>query len=361
MRLTLFAALAVTTAVALQAPPGQAADFSPHVKQVLETYIRPATAAFAETAAALPPAADALCAAPSDQTREAFSASYTRTLEALGKVTFLRFGPLISEHRLERLAFLPDARNIAQRQIRKALAEHDGTLGDPAALADKSVALQGLTALQLIAFDSGSNLTLGEGGDKETLCAYASAITRNVAGMAEEIATEWQDPKGFSTLLLTADAGNDQFHSSKEAIETIFNAMVTGLIVVKDQELLPALGTGKDKAKPNKLPFSRSGNASAYMAAELEGIRDAMNAAKFEPSLGSDAAWIPGSLNFEFGNAAQTLRSLEGPLRQTMDTDGTYDKLNLVAIQVNSLRDTMALNLAGGLGLSGGFNALDGD
>ncbi|MBD8891700.1 imelysin family protein [Roseibium litorale] len=361
MRLTLFAALAVTTAVALQAPPGQAADFSPHVKRVLETYIRPATTAFAETSAALPAATDALCAAPSDQTREAFSSSYTKTLEALGHVTFLRFGPLIQDHRLERLAFLPDARNIAQRQIRKALADNDGTLGDPATLAGKSVALQGLTALQLIAYDSDSNLTLGEGGGKAELCVYAGAIASNVTSIAGAIASEWKDPDGFSKQFLTAGPDNPQFRSSKEAIETIFNSMVTGLIVIKDQELLPALGTDKDNAKPNKLPFSRSGNATAYIAAELEGIRDAMNAAKLEPDLDSDAEWIPGSLNFEFGNAANNLRSLNGPLRQTMEEGGTYDKLNLVAIQVNSLRDTMALNLAGGLGLSGGFNALDGD
>ncbi|MEP3670267.1 MAG: hypothetical protein ABJN42_26455, partial [Roseibium sp.] len=115
------------------------------------------------------------------------------------------------------------------------------------------------------------------------------------------------------------------------------------------------------KAKAHRLPFSRSGDGRAYLIAELQGIETALRAAHFEQNLDEEFLWIPDSIHFEFANGIANLESLDAPIRQSLKNEKTYQKLTLLVITMNSLRDTIALELAGALGLSGGFNALDGD
>jgi len=251
---------------------------------------------------------------------------------------------------------------VTTRQIRRIRAKKDPSVLNTGSLKDKSVAVQGLTALQFIAFSKDGTVRLGQpDDDKEFICGYAQAIAGNVANIAAALAGEWADPEGYSRLLLTAGADNERFHSSKEAIETVFNALVTGLIIVRDQDLLPALGSSRDGAKPNRFPFSRSGNAVPFMSGELAGIQDAVQSMELEELTPDEFEWIFGAASFEFRNAQGYLSELQPPLRKTFGDGESYGQVTILAITIKSIRDTLALELAGALGLAGGFNALDGD
>ncbi len=357
MRFLIYAAC-----LCIMAGPATAQDFSANIKNSIEDYIRPAAEGFAGTTDELAPVIDTVCRDATAETRAAFASQYAEAVAAFARISFLRYGPLLEEDRLNRLAFMPDPRGIAQRQIRKILAQKDVTATDAVALKDKSVAVQGLTALQLIAFDKDGRVVLGEPGKlREFICGYAKAIAVNVAQVAGEVAAAWEDPDGYSSDLLMPGTRNDHVRTSKDAIEVIFNALVTGLIIAKDQDVLPALGKGPDSAKANRVPFSRSGNGLAYLGAELKGIEEALRAADFEPLLSEDYAWIPDSIYFEFGNAQTLLAGIAPPIRQSLEDGDNYQRLKVLTLTVNSLRDTMAGELAGALSLSGGFNALDGD
>ena len=344
------------------AGPAGAQDFSANIKNSIDHYIRPAAEGFAHAADGLAPAIDGVCKETTAETKEAFAQRYGEVVTAFAKVSFLRYGPLLADDRLSRLAFMPDPRGIAQRQIRKILATKDATATDAAALKDKSVAVQGLTALQLIAYDKDGQVALGGVGKmRDFTCGYAKAIAVNVAQVADEVAAAWDDPAGYSSVLLSPSPKDDHVRTSKDAIEVIFNALVTGLIIAKDQDVLPALGKAPDRAKANRIPFSRSGNGLAYVAAELKGIEDALRAAEFEPLLSEEFAWIPGSIFYEFGNAQNLLAGMAPPIRVTIEDGDSYNRLKVLSLTINSLRDTMAGELAGALSFSGGFNALDGD
>lgn len=357
MRRLLFAALAVLTV-----QPAFATDYEPKLDNLIEAYIKPATGTFAETAAKLPDAVRGVCANADEASVKGFETAFSETVRDFSHVHFLRFGPLLDNDRLSRLAFLPDPRGITQRQIRKLLAAEDEGALSAATLKDKSVAVQGLTALELLAFDKNSTVRLGQADDgKEFSCGYALAISENLAAMAGDIAAGWQDPDGYSAVLLSAEGGNERFHTSKEALESVFNALVTGLIIARDQDVLPALGTGKDKAKATRFPFSRSGNSVVYLSGELLGVHDAITSLDLKDLTPDDFTWIYDTLDFEFGNAVNLLETLESPLRQSFEEGDAYDKVAVLAITLKSLRDTIALELAGSLELAGGFNALDGD
>ncbi|WP_346906362.1 imelysin family protein [uncultured Roseibium sp.] len=348
--------------VCLMAGPAAAQDFSVNIKKSIEGYIRPAADGFARAADDLAPAIDAVCRETTAETKAAFAQHYGDVVTTFAKISFLRYGPLLEDDRLNRLAFMPDPRGIAQRQIRKILADTDSTAIDASTLKDKSVAVQGLTALQLIAFDEDGQVVLGDPGEmRDFICGYTRAIAVNAAQVADEVAAAWDDPDGYSSELLMPGEKNDHVRTSKDAIEVIFNALVTGLIIVKDQDVLPALGKGPESAKAHRVPFSRSGNGLVYLASELKGIEDALRAAEFEPLLSEDFAWIPDSIYFEFANAQTLLADITPPIRQSLQDGGNYDRLKVLTLTINSLRDTMAGELAGALSLSGGFNALDGD
>jgi len=352
--------LAVLVAGFIQ--PAAAADYKPNLNNVIEDYVRPATGAFAETAAGLPGAVEAVCRMPDEASSARFETAFTETVAGFALVQFLRFGPLLEKDRLSRMAFLPDPRGITQRQLRKLLAGKEADALDAATLKDKSVAVQGLTALELVAFDKNGNLRLGQpDGDKDYTCSYSRAIARNLAVIAAEIAAEWQDPDGYSKLLLTAEGGNERFHNSKEALESVFNALVTGLLIVRDQDLEPALGGSREKAKANRFPFSRSGNSAVYLSAELRGLRDAIVGLDLKKLTPDQFTWIFDTIEFEFGNAQSLLDALNPPLRQSFEEGDAYDKVAVLAITVKSLQVTIGQELAGALGLAGGFNSLDGD
>ncbi len=47
----------------------------------------------------------------------------------------------------------------------------------------------------------------------------------------------------------------------------ILKAITTGLLQIRDQRMLPAIGTDFASAKPNRAAFALSGDALAYLAA----------------------------------------------------------------------------------------------
>ncbi|MEM5583487.1 imelysin family protein [Roseibium sp. AS2] len=357
MRRLVLAAMAIFCVL-----PAKATEFNPQLDGLVSGYIRPATTRFSEAAAALPGAVETVCQETGRAAADGFRSAFSDTVLAFSGVHFLRFGPLIDNDRVSRLAFMPDPRGITQRQLRKIRAGKDTGVLSAARLADKSVAVQGLTALELIAFSKSSEVVLGrDAADKAFTCGYALAIAVNVAKIAEELADDWADPDGYSTVLLSAGPDNDRFRTSREALESMFNTVVTGLIIARDQDLLPALGSSQEGAKPHRFPFSRSANSIVFLSGELTGLQETLGSFNLEALTPEEFAWIFDSISYEFGNARSILEDLTPPLRQTFGEGDSYARVKVLAITLQSLRDTIALELAGALDLAGGFNALDGD
>jgi hypothetical protein len=357
MRRLVIAAIAACLAI-----PAASEEFKPPLEHMIADYVRPAMAEFSKSSAMLPDAVSAVCTENKKAALTGFQEVFSETVRDFSRIHFLRFGPLVEEDRLSRLAFMPDPRGISMRQIRKIYAAQDPAVLSPETLRDKSVALQGLTALQLIAFNKYGEVVLGASEEtREFDCGYASAIAVNVASIANELNTEWVDPKGYSSVLLSAGPDNERFRSSKEALETVFNALVTGVIVMRDQDILPALGASAEKAKPRRFPFSRSRNGVDYLSSELSGIRDAVNSMNLKPLMSESDTWVLDTLGFEFKNAQSYLDKLTPPLRQTFGESGSYNLTAALAVTLGAIRDMMAQEVAGALELAGGFNALDGD
>lgn len=342
--------------------PATANEFRAPVEDFIVNFVRPKTAQFAQTTSRLPIAVENVCHDTSAETVAEFKLAFAETVQDYSRIHFLRFGPLLENDKASRLAFLPDPRGIVQRQSRKVYAARDETVLTPESLSEKSVALQGLSALELITFDKNTNVRLGEEDDNRAFtCGYALAIARNVATIAKDLAAEWEDPDGYSALLLNTGPENDSYRTSTEALETVFKGLVTGIIIAKDQDVLPALGSSEKKAKPRRFPFSRSANAISYLSNELQAIREGLFAMDLQRFTPEEHAWLLNTLDFEFGNAQVYLKKLEPAVRQTFKTNNNYGDMKALSITLGSIQELMGQELAGALNLAGGFNALDGD
>ena len=98
-----------------------------------------------------------LCEAPTPLHLKAARGAYLGTIDAWGRVEMITFGPIAEHNRLERIFFWPDRKGIGLRQVRRLLANSRGDPLSAEALAKMSVAVQGLTALEVLLYGIGSS------------------------------------------------------------------------------------------------------------------------------------------------------------------------------------------------------------
>lgn len=348
----------LAAAVPAAADPGRDAAI---VARAVDGYVRPATARFAADAARLQDAVAGFCAEPGETRRKPLDAAFRAAVDGWSGVQFLRFGPLGEAHRLERIAYWPDPKGIGLRQIRGVLSGRDATVTDPAALAGKSVALQGLTALEYLLYGDEGDPAGAPGEAGAFRCAYAVAAARSLTGLAQAAAREWAAADGFAARLLSPRPDDPLYRTPAEALGELHRALGTGLQVTQDLKLKPVLGDSMDSARPFAAPFHRSGLSVAVLAADLRSLEAFLTAADFGREVPAEHGWVAGSMAFEFDNAIRAAGAVTLPIDEAVYDETARGKLRYLLVVLGHLRDLTQQDLAAALDLKVGFNALDGD
>ncbi len=366
-RWRLFAALALCLAASVsvsvsaggaRAQDAARPDHARFVPALIEGYALPATAALGARLDALGGAVDSAC---NGGGRQGFADAFRAAVGAQAHLAVLRAGALADDNRLERLAFIPDGRGVVRRQVTRLIVAREDSALDPDSLRGKSVALQGLTALEWAVFDGEGRVLLGEAGEEGAYrCAYARALAQRMTATVAEVSQAFTEPSGQTALLLSAGPGNTLAVTHKEAAGLVFNAMMTSLELVRDQMLAPLLGDGLAPARAARMPFSRSRSSIAYLSGAVQGLNDAIQAAGFADAV-HDAAWIGNTLAFETDNALRALGAVPADIEAALADHEAAARLAYVHTILTGVRATLGGELAGHLDFRGGFNALDGD
>jgi predicted lipoprotein len=337
--------------------PAQAAtseEYAAAVKRVVDGAIVPAFGALETATTKLKPATEAHCRRPDQASREALRAAFLAVLKPWAHVDFLLFGPLAEDQRVERFAFWPDSSGAAARQLRRLRAKPDPTLLDPQRLARASAAIQGLPAFEV--------LVLGDDGAtvKDYDCKLAVAIAANLEQLSVEMTRGWTAPDGWGPLMLTAGPGNSYYANSRDAANELLKAVLTAFVQLRDQRLITALG--KDGgARPEKLPYWRSGGTNAYLDATLAALQRFLELFDLPGRAGNDLAPARSSIDVQFDRAHDGLAMAGHPLSQTIETPAGRAGVQQVLAATKIVQDLIGIQLAPAAGLSVGFNALDGD
>lgn len=332
--------IAITVSVlAILALPALAAPDYAGIRESIEAdHIRPGYTHFAEKAKVLDYEIKRHCRnTGEDPTRLAAQAAFHGALDAWQAVQHIRSGPIAEKDRHARLQFWPDQRGIAERHMRKLLAEPlSETLMDD--IATTSVALQGFPALEHLLFGSQPLSQHVIAPEKAARCPVAVAISHNIAGIADTLAAATRQVDGKTYV---SDAVND---------------LVVGLDFIQALKLkLPA---GARKPRPFLLENWRSQRSLGNIEINIRALRELYKL--LAKGLSGDdenaAAILDG-----FEKAEEEIRAMGRNGKVLLSEDGGPEKMRALASTLEALRRAIGTSMPAGLGITLGFNSLDGD
>lgn len=354
LKMTAAAALIGSVSWAVQAAPP--ADLG---ERLARDYARPAVAKMVDSASALHGALGAWCA----QTGAADAARVKEAFETLALawsgVEFLRFGPLVQANRYERLAFWPDTRGVMPKQVQALIAAKDDAVLKPGALSGRSVAVQGLPALEYVLYGEPALLRQNGGPNHAYACGYAQAVAANVTQISRDVAQAWSAEGDFGRQFAQPKAGNDLYRDQQEVAAEAMKSLSTGLQFARDVKILPVLGDTPQAARPKRAAFWRSQLSTRLVAANLEGLQAFYQAGAY--ALPAGDSWMAESVRGELASAARALQAVPAPLEQALAQEEGRRLLTLAALTLKNAKAIVDENLAPALGVTIGFNALDGD
>ncbi|MER8612318.1 imelysin family protein [Mesorhizobium sp. M0220] len=356
-RLALALALMLVLTGAL--PASAAVKASDVIQRATDGFIRPAYARLHDHAGSLTEAMHTLCQAPSQDNLDAARAEFAGVVDAWSVVEIIRFGPIAENNRLERMLFWPDRKSIGLKQVQAALAGKDPVAADPAQLATKSVAMQGLGALEFVLHGDGADQLAGK--DDGYRCAYGAAIAGNVETIVGEVSDAWNKPDGFAALWANPGPQNALYHDGTEAVTELVGVFINELEMVRDVRLKGFVGAKPEADKPKQAIYWRSQNTARSLTGNLAGMDALFQASQLGDALPPDARWMAESVHIQLTNGIEAAKAIRGPIDKALVDPAQRRKLDYFSLVTSSLTTLIGTRLTAEFGLTAGFSSLDGD
>lgn len=301
---------------------------------------------------------DNLCTTPSAENLSAARDQFAALVQAWSRIEIIRFGPVLTDNRADRVLFWPDRSGIALRQVQRLLLEKPENALDVETLQIKSVALQGLGALEFSLFGTGSDALET---DAPYRCTYAGTIADAIAATTEKVLNDWLEPDGIASWLRNPLPENPNYRTNSEIMSEMLGIWAHTAELLRDTRIRPFLGASPDKTKPKAALLWRSGQTIAALRANIEGMRDLMIISGIDQELPDTERWAAGSLIFELDNFSRTANQIDRPIADVLGDATSWGKANYLRILTGSIQKLTAEQLAPALGAGFGFSALDGD
>ncbi|WP_324752049.1 imelysin family protein [Roseovarius sp. Pro17] len=330
-------------AVALTPFTAIAETTNPVIRDIVSGHILPRFDTLAETSQHLADVAQGDCAPTSDTLRTA----YAEAFDAWVSVSHLRFGPTEVNNRAFALAFWPDSRGATPRSLTTLIENQDAIATSPEEYARVSIAARGFYALEFLLYDG----ALSGLGDADYRCTLVQTVTADIAAISAAIRDDWQSD--YAARLLAAVSGGT-YRSDEEVLRELFKALTTGLQFTSDTRLGRPLGTF-DRPRPTRAESWRSGRSAHNVDLSLTALRD------LAIRLSSDDAPLAQRIDDSFDRALTRLAVLDDPIFAGVADPQSRLMVEVIQQEVDAIRFIVRDELGPTLGVSAGFNALDGD
>lgn len=327
--------------------------------KVVDGFIRPGYRRFSETSGQLTSAMMQLCMAPSPEKLEAARQAFATAATDWARIEVVRVGPVIEKNRFERILFYPDRKGTGLHQVQALLANPDEMATTPDGLSGKSVAMQGLGALEFVLHGSGSEtLATDTNGFR---CRYGLAVAGNVQKVATELLQLWDNPEGIARDWKNPGPQSAVFRTPQEAMTEVLGILVHAAEAVRDQRVESFYKGEANNTFPKQALFWRAGLTFPMINGNLQGIKSLLDTSGVRDLLNADQQSIIGSIDF----VLTSLMRVSGTITPDMETAVTdaaeRQKLDFVLLNSRDLILRLNDSLGGGLGLGAGFSFSDGD
>ena len=362
------AALFIFAAVAVRSSTAHVEiDHAAIARASLTEVIRPGYAALATTTGVLKGKVEALCTQPSAEALDQAKTAFAGAMDAWSKVEILRFGPITQDQRYERLFHWPDPNGIGLRQVQDTLVKHENSVTLPDELAAKSVALQGLPALEYLLYGDGAEALTKDNRvvdgveplpnvDSEGAfrCSFALSVATSISRIARNVVEGWRDGSAYEKAFLGPAPDNRLYHTPKEVTLDLFKSFASGIELVRDEKLGKPLGATSDEAKPKLAAFWRSNLAFANAAGNLEGVRTLFVQGAFAKVVAQESPGIEDSILFDLNHAIQVLKGMNEPFATVATDDILRTKIAAVRVELKNAAQTAGDMISRGAGLAFG-------
>ncbi|MGC3937311.1 imelysin family protein [Roseobacter sp. EG26] len=309
---------------------------SADLEALRDDHILPRYAAFAE-------ATDHLRAAATDDCLPgSVLPAYHDAYDTWLRIDHVRFGPVEAQDAALSIAFWPDPKDRVGKAMARLTSARDEAVTDAAAFSQVSVAAQGFTALERLLTEPQS--------DPGYACSFTRAIARHLAQTAADVSAEWRDEYG-AVLVSAGAVGNAVFPSAEDAERAVYTSISTALEFLHDQRLGRPLGTF-DRPRPNRAEARRSERSARHVLLNLRSLRAMTNAFADVPLERANTA---------FDAAIERAEVLDDPAFAGVSDPAKRLKIEVLQRAVRDLQVVMAEDVGRVLGISAGFNSLDGD
>jgi predicted lipoprotein len=313
------------------------------ISQVMDSHILPRFLTLKTTTQALADTVAQSCDATSPDVQK----RYHDAFDAWVVVSHLRFGPTEAEDRAFAIAFWPDTRGKTPKALRSLITSEDAVVQDPNSFRDVSIAARGFYAMEYLLFDEQINQL----GSETYRCSLLQAIATDTANMSAQIHADWVD--GYADVLRSA-GHNGRYKSEAEGMAELFKAVITGYQFTKDVRLGRPIGTF-DKPRPKRAEAWRSGRSLRHVEIATHSATD------LAVLLSGDTQQLTDRYKVLSDYFDETISEVSDPTFASVANIQRRNRVEGVQAAVERLYDHTIEELGPYLGVSEGFNALDGD
>lgn len=318
---------------------GPAMAQMPDISRIVDAHILPGYARLSDATQALSQTAATTC----DPEDADLRAAYSDAFDAWILVSHLRFGPSETEDRAFALAFWPDPRGVTPKTLGTLIRDRDAVIDTAESFKTVSVAVRGFYALEFLLYDP----QLMQDASSDYGCALIRAITRDMSQTSAAISAEWMETHAD---LMRSPGANTTYRSETEAAQQLFTALSTGLQFTSETRLGRPVGTF-DRPRPKRAEARRSERSLRHVQLSLAATRALAH------MLSDGDVHIAEA----FDRAERIAAELDDPVfAGVADPQGRF-RVEVLQQAINDLRGRIATDLGPRLGISAGFNALDGD
>lgn len=319
-----------------------------------------------KTTGQLKTALQTFCLAPDVKGLMTVRDGFRATVIAFGEIDHVHFGPITERYRRERFYYWPDRKGRGARAVRRLLHAKDPSALTAAMLARKSVAVQGLGALELVIFTKRADALLASDEQGRFNCGYALAIAENLQLISQSLVAGWTSNSGIAGLMTDPKPTAERYRSRKEVVQEIYQSITTGFKMLTDLNFAPVLGSSIAKAKPKRAAFRLSGYSLLYLKAQFDGLMVFVASSGFikllpnsQVDLLAHVKRVVDEINDLFDQLSPNGQPLS--MADITKDPGRRVIFETIATKITHLNAGFARQFAVAADLPLGFNATDGD
>ncbi|MEM9622538.1 MAG: imelysin family protein [Pseudomonadota bacterium] len=296
-----------------------------------------------------------LCATPSTASLSEAQQAWRDAMDGWQRVQGVRFGPVDADNVYFRIQFFPDNNDAVLNNVGQVLAATDPV--NEALIAGSAVGAQGLPALEYLLFELQG---LDDPTDGPRRCDLVNAIGANLATMAADLVSQWQQGGAFYTDFV--NASGTSFIDVDDVLTTLLEALALQAESIGDQKLRDAIANGEvDQLESYRAEHSLA-NLRQNIAAYADWMDDSEDATYrvadyVQRVLESDT--LADQVAQEITAADTAADSITATLEDIVAGQATGD-IESVRLAFQNLADLM-VDIAVAAGLELGFNNQDGD